>query len=377
MYKRVVVFLVLMFLGGLLLPALTVAAAGSQPDDGVVIWNQDYTLAAGQTLDGNLVVLNGDVTLASGSRVRGNAVVWNGSIDADGVIDGNLVAADSDIRLGRTGRVRGDVLCTWDCDFSREVGSRVDGEVVHWRPGRVMPWGEWAVPGSRILTPIPQERLPWRSAAQHLLQWIVRTVQRLVTILVVTAIGGIVALIWPTATARVTDAAFASPGPSLGVGFLTLLAGIALVIVLAITICLSPAAVLLALALGAVALYGWVAIGAGVGRHLLDALKVGDVTPLWTASLGTLIITLITMGLRVALCLAPLGWLLTLVVGSLGLGAAVLTRLGTRPYVAGQAARRAEPTPAPPEGAPASPPSQEGALEPPARDAADGPPESR
>jgi hypothetical protein len=109
-----------------------------------------------------------------------------------------------------------------------------------------------------------------------------------------------------------------------------------LVTVLAITICLSLAAALIALALGAAALFGWVAIGARVGRRLLKALNTGDVAPLWVASLGTLIITLITMGLSAAFCLAPLGWLLMFIIGCFGLGAVVLTRFGTTPYVPGR-----------------------------------------
>jgi hypothetical protein len=165
----------------------------------------------------------------------------------------------------------------------------------------------------------------------------------LVTIVVIAAIGGVVALIWPQATAQVGRTAFESPGASLGVGFLTVVAAITLIIALAITICLSPAAVLMALFLGAAGLFGWVAIGARVGERLLDALGAGEVAPLWVAGLGTLVITLITLGLTTALCLAPLGWLLTFVIGCFGLGAVVLTRFGTMAYVPGQRRGAEEP----------------------------------
>jgi hypothetical protein len=153
-----------------------------------------------------------------------------------------------------------------------------------------------------------------------------------VTTLVIAAIGGIVALIWPEATTQVERTVFESPGASLGVGLLTVIASVAMIIALAITICLSPLAALVALALGAAGLFGWIAIGARVGRRLLAALDTGDVAPLWTTALGTLLITLITLGLTAAFCLAPLGWLLIVVIGSFGLGSVVLTRFGTTPY---------------------------------------------
>jgi len=199
----------------------------------------------------------------------------------------------------------------------------------------------------------PPDRQPfWMSGVEQLLRWIFRVVRSIVTILVIAAIGGVVALIWPEATDRVGRTAFRSPGASLGIGVLTFIAGITLVTVLAITICLSPAAALIALALGAAALFGWTAIGARVGERLLKALNAGAVAPLWVASLGTLVITLITMGLSAAFCLAPLGWLLMFTIGCFGLGAVALTRFGTTPYVPG----RSRETPQPP---PASPPAGE------------------
>jgi hypothetical protein len=50
---------------------------------------------------------------------------------------------------------------------------------------------------------------------------------------------------------------------------------------------------------------------------------------MWAAGLGTLTLTLVVIGLNAFFCLAPLGWLIIIVLGSLGLGAVVLTRFGT------------------------------------------------
>jgi hypothetical protein len=165
--------------------------------------------------------------------------------------------------------------------------------------------------------------------------------------LVIAAVAGLVALIWPQQIAQVGKAAIEAPGPSFGVGLLTVVAAVALVIALAITICLSPAAALLALALGAAGLFGWACIGALIGERLLRAFKAREVAPLWAAGLGTLVITLISGGLSIAFCLAPLGWLITFIAGCLGLGAVALTRFGTLPYTsaAGSGQSRQDPTP--------------------------------
>ncbi|MGD8996582.1 MAG: polymer-forming cytoskeletal protein [Anaerolineae bacterium] len=336
MHKRILVCVTAVLLGGLLLPTMPAAAASDLPDDGVVIWNEDYTLAEDETLDGDLVVFNGDVTLESGSRISGNVVVWNGSADVDGAIAGNLVISSGQIQLGEDAYVQGDVVCSWNCDIEREDGARVEGDVVEGPSLRGLPFAGWGERGLRVQIPSPEAEPFWLSGPEQVLRWILRIVRSLVTIVVIAAIGGVVALIWPQATAQVGRTAFESPGASLGVGFLTVVAAITLIIALAITICLSPAAVLMALFLGAAGLFGWVAIGARVGERLLDALGAGEVAPLWVAGLGTLVITLITLGLTTALCLAPLGWLLTFVIGCFGLGAVVLTRFGTMAYVPGQ-----------------------------------------
>jgi hypothetical protein len=322
-------------IGVLLLPVTTVTAASEQPDDGVVIWNEDYTLAEGKELDGDLVIFNGDATLEPGSRVKGDVVVWNGSVSVGGIVEGSLVASNGDIRLDEDAQVQGDVVCSWNCDIEQKEGARVEGEIIEGVSLRGLPFIPWGEPGLVLKVP-PSEPEPfWLSGPEQLLRWIFRIVRRVVTVLVIAAIGGVVALIWPDATAQVGQTVFESPGASLGVGFLTVVAAMTLVIALAITICLSPAAALVALALSAAGLFGWIAIGARVGARLLRALDVREVAPLWRASLGTLIITLITVGLSSALCLSPLGWLLTFVIGCFGLGAVVLSRFGTTPYVPG------------------------------------------
>jgi len=345
MHKRWLIWLTVLLAGVLLLPANQAQAAGGPPgDDGIIIWNEDYALEEDGRLEGDLVVINGDATLEAGSRVAGSAIIWQGSAQVDGTIDKDLVVSGGDITLGSHAQVDGDVVCSWNCDLKQEEGAQVGGRVIEGlfpRGIRLEPWNGFVKP----MVPSPLKL--WTSGPGQVLRWVLNVIRSVVGILVVAAVAGLVALIWPHPVARVGQTVVEAPWPSLAIGLLTVLAAAVLIIVLAITVCLSPLAILLALALSAAGLFGWAAVGARVGERLLHALNAHQVTPLWAAGLGTLLISLIGIGLSVAFCLAPLGWLGVFVLGCIGLGAVVLTRFGTMAY-----------TPSPPiPPVPPSPPS--------------------
>lgn len=334
MHKQRFIWLILLLAAGLLLPA-TPALADGDPlgdDNGVVIWNEDYTLGEGERLNGDLVVFNGDVSLEIGSRVEGSVVIWNGSADVEGTVEGDLIVSGGDIYLGKSARVQGDVVCSWNCEVEQEEEARVDGSIVEGIPMQGLRLERWrTLPWTPIL--VPSLPTSWVSGPEQVLAWTLRVMRDVVGILVIAAIAGLVALIWPHQTTQVGRAVVEAPWPSFGVGLLTTVAAMALIIALAITICLSPFAALAALALGAAGLFGWIGVGTLVGERLLQALNARGIAPIWAAGLGTLLITLISTGLSAAFCLAPFGWLVVFVLGCLGLGAVVLTRFGTTDYV--------------------------------------------
>jgi hypothetical protein len=370
MNRRHIIWLTLLLVTGLLLPATPVlAGSGSPPgDDGVVVWNEDYTLEEGERLDGNLVVFNGDVTLEPDSRVAGAVIIWNGNAEVEGTVEGDVVVSGGDIYLGDDAYVEGNVVCSWDCDLEQEAGARVEGVFTEGDPLSNFRIGQ--VPGIPVRVPSPATF--WISAPGRAFGWVLRFIRGAAAVLVVATVAGLVALIWPHPTAQIGHTLIEAPWHSLGIGALTVVAGIMLVVALAVTICLSPIAALAALALGAAGLLGWIAIGAVVGERLLQAFNARGVGPLWVAGLGTLVVTLVSAGLSnalgltslgwlgasVGLCLAPLGWLIILILGSLGLGAVVLTRFGTTAYTptTGSGYRPPSPPPPPPTPTPVEEP---------------------
>ncbi len=366
--RRRVLWLILLLAVGLLLPATPALADDGPPEDnGVIIWNEDYTLEEGEWVDGDLIVFNGDATLEEGSRVEGSVIVWNGGAEIAGVVEGDLVVSSGDITLENGARVEGDVVCTWNCDLSQDAGARVDGGIVEGIPLGDLRLENWrGLPGGlRIPSPLAL----WASGPGRVLQWTIKILRGVIAIAVVAAVAGLVALIWPELTSEVGRVVVEAPWHSFGIGLLTAFAGTVLIIALTITICLSPIAGLVGLALGAAGLFGWAAVGALVGERLLKALKAREIAPVWAAGLGTLVITLIGVGLSTAFCLAPFGWLMIFALGCLGLGAVVLTRFGTTPYTPPTgAAPHSPPTgevphPAPPPPSPTAPTPVEAADE--------------
>ena len=343
MHRHRLIWLILVLAVGLLLPATPALASEDPPgDDGIVIWNEDYTLDEGKRLDGDLVVFNGDVTLEASSHVEGSVIIWNGSAEIAGTVEGDVVVSSGDINLSESARVQGNVVCSWNCDLSQEVGAQVDGGIMEGMPLGGLRFEDWREPS---IPQVPSPLTFWATAPGQVLSWTLKVLRGAIAILVIAAVAGLVALIWPEPTAQVGRTIVEAPWHSFGIGLLTVVAGTVLVLALAITICLSPFAVLVGLALGAAGLFGWAAVGSLVGERLLQAFNTREIAPLWAAGLGTLIITLIGMGLSAALCLAPFGWLLFFVIGCLGLGAVVLTRFGTTTYTPGTSTSRTPPPP--------------------------------
>lgn len=339
MHRQWIIWPFLLLIVGLWFPIAPALADGGPDDGGITVFNKDYVLGEGEQLDGDLVVFNGDVTLAEDSSVTGDVVIWNGNAEANGAVEGDVVVSNGDIHLGDGAQVEGDVVCTWNCNLDQEDDARVDGSIVEgvpWGNPALWQWGRLQLSGPSASTG------GWLSWPRHVMNWIFGAIRGLVAILVVSAIGGLVALLWPQQTARIGKTVIQAPAPSFGIGLLTAVAGGALIVALLITICFSPLALLAALALGVAGLFGWIGVGALVGERLMQALNIRGAAPLWSGGLGTLLITLVSGGLGLIPCLGILGLPLTVGLGCLGLGAVVLTRFGTTAY---GAVRPASPAP--------------------------------
>jgi len=369
-------WIVTLVLVALLLPAGTAFADGGD-DGGRVIFGGNFVLEEGDELAGGLVVFGGNATLEVDSVVDGDVLIMGGNLTVAGEIDGDVAVFGGNVELEDTAVVDGDLLSLGG-NVTRAEGAMIEGETLETlefplRGFRLPePWRwKFIVPPEPELPEMPElPQLPprpgwptvsrgvyWMQRLPDLLGYLfLRGLRVLGTALVLVLLSLLVLALWPRQTDLVASTVLQNPAASLGMGLLTLLVVLGLIALFAITICLSPLALLLALATAVAWLFGWIALGWLVGRRLLAALKAKDVAPVWEAGLGVFLITLLG-------AMPCIGWLVWLVGGAFGLGAVVLTRFGSQRYNGTQPA----PPPEPPDVLPVGPilPEEDEVPEPP------------
>jgi len=313
-----------------LLLAVSATPVFADGDGGRVIFGDSFTLESGERMDGDLVVLGGSVVLEKGSRVDGNVVVMGGSAKVAGDVEGDLVTFGGNVVLRSTAVVDGD-LVTIGGNVQRDPGAVVRGNEV----------GGLEFEGLPRLWTLPT-RLSFDRGVDRWSSSIFNVFGDIFVALALAALGLLVVLFWPKQTEVVGQAVLAAPLPSAGVGLLTGVVAVVLIVLLAITICLSPVAFLLGVAMLVAGLFGWIAVGLLVGRRLLEAFNVRGITSLMAVAAGTLLISV----LRAIPCL---GAILGFVVGCAGLGAVVLTRFGRQTYPLSTPVPPAPPVPVQPE----------------------------
>jgi len=274
---------------------------------------ESFTLESGKEVHGDLVILGGSVVLETRSRLDGNVVVVGGSARVAGEVDGDLVVFGGDVVLRSTAVVDGD-LVTIGGNVQRDPGAVVRGNEV----------GSLEFEGFPRFGTFPT-RLSFNRGTDLWSRSIFNVFRDIFVALALAALGLLIVLFWPKQTEAVGQAVLIAPLPSAGIGLLTGVVAVVLMVLLAITICLSPVAFLLGVAMLVAGVFGWAAVGLLVGQRLLETFKVKGVTPLMAVAAGTLLISL----LRAVPCL---GAIMAFVVGCAGLGAVVLTRFGRQTY---------------------------------------------
>ncbi len=292
---------------GALVLALALAWAGqawaAAPAKTVIA--NTFTLASGETLDEDLNILAGTVTLEKGSTVNGHINLTGGTLDVGGLVDGSITATGGSLSLKKTAHVTGSISLT-SVAFSRADGAQVDGEVQrldHNFQDLPVLWGNG-------LSPL------WAAV------WF------LARVFIFSALAVLLTMFFPRQAERTSRALVAQPLVSGGLGLLTILVAPFVVLLLSITIILIPVAALATLILGLVLLFGWIALGVETGRRLAQALHQDWATPL-SAGLGTLLLTFVLFSVNFIPCV---GWIFPFAAGMVGLGAALLTVVGTRDF---------------------------------------------
>lgn len=349
--KRNMIALILLML--LLLPATMASAAGFDRiigegdvvDEDINVYRNDLLVEAGGQVNGKVTVFGGDVVV--NGLINGDLTVFDGDVTVNGNINGNLVIFRGDLELISEAHVTGDcfvggeVVDDSGAASCASVGTRFleNMPVLPVRPERPAPPAPPVVPEP---PEVPYTEVP-RRAVSPFGRFFGNVSEAAGLSLLMGVLALVVTAIFPRQLQQIGSTVRERPAASGAVGFLTAIAVPSLLalllLVLAITcvgLLLYPAVFLLALVPLAALLLGWVAVGERFGSWIVRTLKRTQRSLVATAALGTAILTL-ALGLLAVVPPFSIGggflvWLIGLMLASVGLGAAVLTKLGTKPY---------------------------------------------
>jgi cytoskeletal protein CcmA (bactofilin family) len=341
-------FILLLVGLALLLSAAPVLAQDGTSDDQVVV-GQSFTLASGERLNGNLAVVGGSADIEEEATLAGDMAVFGGAVRIAGRVTGDVVAFGGSVELASTANVRGDLVVLGGT-LTRAPGATVGGEVQETRrPSEFFrnPTVPFVIPQAAPTTP-----------TRFLFDALTRTLGAIGLSLVLATLGVLAVVLLPKQTERVAEVLVGQPAIALAAGVLTWLVLAGLVVILTITICLAPLALLLSMLVALAWLLGWITAGWLVGQRLLHAFNLKKVSPLLEAIVGVVLITLLW---RV---IPYIGWLFWFVVSSLGLGAVVLALFGRQSPASRPGANATALLPTTPA-APASPPTPAAPTNPP------------
>ncbi len=313
--------LVLLAGGGLLLLCACVGLVGGASvffgswrpcGQGSGVSSANVTVMLGQTADhitacgGNVVVLGhvtgnvasygGRVNIGSSGVVDGDITSYGGLVEVAGLVQGNITSYGGSVSLDGSSQVHGNVQ-TYGGGITKMAGARVDGSIDRNHP-----------------TGFSLTNLPFLNPFGFSFPW--------VSIIVWVLLAGVLAHWFPQRTLRVGEVMFSNLPRSLAIGALSWVLGLILGFILALTLIGIPLTLAILVVLAAGGILGNVAIGWLIGRALLQRLARRDYSPVLEAMVGVAVLALIES-------LPFLGFLLSVFIALLGVGAALLSRFGS------------------------------------------------
>ena len=269
----------------------------------------------------DIVKTGRDIVVEEGEKVDGDVVAVGGDVTIKGTVTGDVVAVGGDVFVASTGVVEGNAVSVGG-EVKKEPGARVKGTraVVNFFPKNFFTFP------------------PFPGAFQGLAFFV-----RIIKILFLLFLGIVVISIVPKNVAKVKEKIRQDFLKSALVGFAGEILILPIIILLIVTIIGIPVAFLvLPLLILAALILGYTGISYFIGEKLREGTSLKPDTPIMTLVIGILAVESVLLLARVVglfgHIFSPLSWILTFigwmilyVVVTVGFGASILTRLGTRP----------------------------------------------
>jgi hypothetical protein len=274
----------------------------------------------------DIVKTGRDIVVEEYEKVDGGVVAIGGDVTIKGTVTGDVVAVGGDVLVASTGVIEGDAVSVGG-EVKKEPGARVRGTkaVVNFFPKNFFTF--------RVNPP-----LPFFGAFQGLALF-----ARIIKIMLFLFLGIVVISIVPKNVAKVKDQIGQDFLKSALVGFAGEILILPIFLLLIVTIIGIPVAILvLPLLILATFILGYTGISYFIGEKLKENTSLKPDTPILTVVVGILVVEAILLVARVvgifghffspfSWILTFIGWMVWYVAITVGFGASILTRLGTRP----------------------------------------------
>lgn len=329
MKTNVRILILIMFTLALLAFPSSALAKGLADDQ--VVAGGNYTLARGETQDGAVLVFGGNADIQQGATVNGDVLLFGSNLKLDGTVNGTVINFGGNASLGAATVISGD-LVSFGGNLNRDPGAQISGQVITETefPLQIeIPSLELIIPeffrGGQDVPAVPQVQTGFDAFVQLFMSvlWF------LVRVTITAALAVLVVLIFPQPSLRTSSAIARQPLMSFVVGLLTMIVAPIILVVLTITILLSPVALIGGVLLAAVVFFGWVSLGYFLGTQLMGLFRA-NWAPAVAAGIGTFVLSFIAW--MVSGVVPCVGWILPWVLSLFGTGAVLITRVGTQTY---------------------------------------------
>ncbi len=323
-----------------------------------VIFTDEYRLD--ESLDGDLVVVARVIALESSATVNGNVSLIGSEIIIDGHIDGQLTVLGEQIRLNESSVVDGDVNLM---GADALVAGTIDGDILVNADtaaftSQTQEFGtitacvdEITIPDAVSVAPCPEDDvikpfeplLALRDGStlglSVSLSPLGLTLSISLSAITLVGLATIAVTAFPRQISHIEDAVRTRPTRFLGVGIALYALGVGITLALITLLALVPPLGLLLLPVYLIALVlllalmlcGLITLALVIGDVIMQRIAKNRLPPLVAAVVGSAVLS---VGLTLLVVL-PFGWLAdVLIIGAVsavGLGASMVTRLGTRP----------------------------------------------
>ena len=324
---------ILLLLALLIVPTASIHA--QTPNNGdVVLFGQNYTLGEGETLNGNIAVFGGNIEIQKDAEVNGSIVVFGGNISfvEDTTINGDVAVFGGNVTV--SGEVDGDIvlfggqalleskskvnnIATFGGQVTQEEGATVTGEITNNAPPHVE---------TPRVPNVPNPDIPNPPDVDVTINPFWNAMGKLGRAVLIAAIGMLLSLFLQPQLDRTANVITRQPLMAGGYGLLIFFALPVALIIMIVTIILIPVAAIVALLVPLAWLFGMIALGQEVGERFTKAINQVW-APVLSTGFGTFLLMLVIGFMELIPCV---GWLPSMLVSLISVGAAVMTWFGTR-----------------------------------------------